>query len=259
MRTLLLLLLGALSALAQAAAPPGELTVFAAASLTDALGAVGQAYTRSGGAPVRFSFAASSTLARQIEAGAAADVFVSADADWMDDLAQHERIVPATRRDIAGNELVLIAPADSRAVVHLTQPEQLLAALGAGRLATGDPDAVPVGRYARAALSSLGLWPRLADQLARAENVRVALALVARGEAPLGIVYATDARAEPRVRVLDRFPRHAYPPITYPAAVVRGAAAEAGRFIDFLGGARGQAILRQFGFSAAPPPAAVGR
>jgi len=227
---------------------PRPVTVFAAASLTDALEQLGIDFTRSTGVRVRFSFAASSVLARQIEAGAGADMFFSADQAWMDYLQQRGRINAATRRDLLGNRLVLIAPADSTLQLKISPDFALLSALGGRRLATGDPDSVPVGRYARSALTSLGVWQDVEDRLVRAEDVRHALMFVARGEVPLGIVYASDAHADQDVRVIDVFPADSHLPITYPVALTRGASAEASRFLDFVQGPAGRATFGNQGF-----------
>jgi molybdate transport system substrate-binding protein len=231
---------------AQPAVEP--LTVFAAASLTDVLQEIGQAYASGGAQAPRMSFAASSVLARQIEAGARADVFFSADQEWMDYLAARGLIRGDSRVDIVANRLVLIAPAASAMALRITRGFPLVAALGDGRLATGDPDFVPAGRYARSALMSLGVWNEVADRLVRAENVRVALAYVARGEAPLGIVYATDARAEPRVRVVDVFPADSHLPIHYPVAATTSAGAAALAFIGFARGTTATEIFQRAGF-----------
>jgi molybdate transport system substrate-binding protein len=252
-RLLLLLILGAVLGSPVGAAPaPLPVTVYAAASLQDALGRLGAEFTARSGVPVKFSFAASSLLARQIEAGAEADVFVSADQAWMDYLEQRGRLRPGTRRTLLGNRLALVAPADSPVALTLGPDTPLAAALGGGRLATGDPDSVPAGRYARAALTRLGLWDRVADRLVRAEDVRSALAFVARGEAPLGIVYATDARIDPRVRIVALFPEDTHPAIAYPGALTNGARAGAQAFLDFLAGARARAVFEEFGFTTPP-------
>ena len=233
-------ILGALASLVLAAtagcaqAAP-LVTVFAAASLKNALDDVIQTYGAATGAQVKASYAASSVIARQIEAGAPADVFISADADWMDDLAKKDLIVAASRHDLLTNHLALIAPAGS--TVHLTirKGMPLARALGAeGRLAIAGPD-VPAGRYGQASLESLGVWPSVKDHLARAENVRATLAFVARGETPLGIVYDTDARIEPKVRVVGLFPDASHPKIVYPAALVAGATGRGGAaFLAFV-------------------------
>jgi molybdate transport system substrate-binding protein len=238
----------------QKAGSEPAMTVFAAASLTDVLEKIGAAFTRSSHVPVRYSFAASSALAKQIEQGAGAAVFVSADEEWMDYLVTRSLIDPSTRRDIVANRLVLVAPAASTIALRISPHFPLLSALGPdGRIATGDPDSVPVGKYAKASLTSLGIWDQLEPRLVRAENVRAALAYVARGEAPLGIVYATDARVEPKVRVVDVFPESSHPHITYPAAAVKPASAQAQAFIDFLVGPEAMKIFAQAGFAPAAP------
>jgi molybdate transport system substrate-binding protein len=239
------------AAIAHAAEP--ELLVFAAASLTNVLEKLGPIYTQETGQPVKFSFAASSALARQLEAGASADVFASADLEWMDYVQARKLIDRATRRDLLGNRLVLIAPKDSAVALKIAPGFALAKALGpGGRLATGDPDYVPVGKYARSALTTLGVWSDVADRLVRADNVRTALAFVARGEAPLGIVYTTDAKIEPGVRVVDVFPEDTHLPITYPVAVVRDARPGADRFVKFLGGDTARAVFQEFGFITLP-------
>jgi molybdate transport system substrate-binding protein len=227
-----------------------ELLVFAAASLTNALDALGPVYTQETGQRVKFSYAASSALARQLEAGASADVFISADLEWMDYAQVRNLIDRTTRRDLLGNRLVLIAPKESAVALKIEPGFALAKALGArGRLATGDPDYVPVGKYARQALTSLGVWGDVADRLVRADNVRTALAFVARGEAPLGIVYTTDAKIEPGVRVIGTFPEDSHLPITYPIAVVKDAHAGAARFAEFLRGPAARAKFLELGFS----------
>jgi len=226
-----------------------ELTVFAAASLRNALEAIEAARPHSGASRARLAFAASSTLARQIERGAPADVYVSADRDWMDYLVARGRIVVGSRVIVARNRLVLVAASASAAPGVIGRGFPLAERLDGGRLALGDPSHVPAGRYAKAALESLGLWTGVAGRLAPVENVRVALALVARGEAPLGIVYASDAVAEPGVHVLGSFPADSHPPIVYPAAaVVGGAIAEARRYIAFLRSAPARAVFQRQGF-----------
>lgn len=226
----------------------GPITVFAAASLTDVLQELAVAYAQTTGTKVDFSFAASSVLARQIEGGAHADAFLSADQEWMDYLDQRGLIQKATRRDIVGNHLALVAPADSNVQLEIKPRFPLLAALNGGRLATGDPDSVPVGRYARAALTSLGVWNDVADHLVRADNVRTALAFVARGEVPLGIVYETDARIDKKVRVVGLFPDDSHPPINYPIAVTATGDARTADFLEFLRGPVGAAAFQKYGF-----------
>ena len=224
--------------------------MLAASSLHEALNDAADAWAGHGHPRPVLAFAASSALARQIEAGAPADLFISADREWMDTLAAHGLLRPGTRADLAGNRLVLIAPAASRITLRPAPRFALAAALGGGRLALADPDAVPAGIYARQALGALGVWPQVSGRLARAENVRAALALVARGAAPLGVVYATDAMAEPRVRVLGAFPATSHPPITYPLAVLaRATSGDAEPFRRFLLSAEGRALLARRGFT----------
>lgn len=245
--TLLALLPGA----AFAQASPG-VTVFAAASLQDGLRALARDWATRGHPAPRLSFAASSTLARQIEQGAPADLFLSADEPWMDFLQARGLILPGTRASVLGNALVLVAPAGAWQAHPLMRQTDLLALLGArGRLALGDPAHVPAGRYAQAALEWMGQWHALQPRLARAENVRAALLLVERGEVPLGIVYATDALALPGLRVLGAFPAESHPPITYPFALTRRAEAnaEAGAFLTFLTGAEAAPAWQRHGFT----------
>jgi molybdate transport system substrate-binding protein len=225
-----------------------ELLVFAAASLTDVLGDLSTNWQKSGGVPVKLSFAASAVLARQIEAGGRADVFISADQQWMDYLQARGLIEQPTRRNLVGNRLVLIAPADSRIELEIKPRFPLVGALGGGRLATGDPDTVPAGRYARSALTSLGLWDEIENRLVRADNVRGAMMFVARGEVPLGIVYATDALADRKVRIVDTFPANTHSPIIYPGAAVKGARGEAKSFVEFLGGGDARDTWKKYGF-----------
>jgi molybdate transport system substrate-binding protein len=222
--------------------------VFAAASLTEALTAVSAAFTQETGIPVKTSFAASSVLARQIEAGAPGTVFFAADEEWMDYLEKRQLLAAGSRKDVLGNQLVLVAPADSSATVKITSGPALVQALGGARLATGDPDSVPVGKYAKAALIKLGVWEQVEGRLVRAEDVRSALAFVARGDAPFGIVYLTDAKNDKRVKLLDVFPRDTYPPIRYPIAMTAGAGADASRFVEFVTGARAAVIFQNYGF-----------
>ena len=228
------LLLALLVAVSTAACAQERMLVFAAASLKNALDEANAAY----GAPVVASYAASSALARQVERGAPAQVFISADAEWMDYLARKSLLVPSTRRNLLGNRLVWVVPIKS-AVDALP---------ATGRLALADPQHVPAGKYAKAALEKLGKWNSLEKRIAAAENVRAALALVARGEAPMGIVYETDARAEPKVRIAGRIAPDLHAPIVYPAAVLRGAPPQAQRYLDYLGGAQAAAIFEKHGF-----------
>ena len=225
-----------------------ELTVFAASSLTNVMEELSAAYTRATGVPVRLSFAASSALARQIESGARADVFFSADIEWMDYLQSRQLIGSSSRRDVVSNSLVLIAPADSKVRLKIAPNFPLAKTLGLGRLATGDPDSVPVGRYARAALTKLGVWNDVANRLVRTENVRTALVYVDRGEAPLGIVYATDAFVDKKVRVVDTFPADSHPPITYPIATTKVAKPGAAAFVDYVRSPAADAVFKKYGF-----------
>jgi molybdate transport system substrate-binding protein len=255
-RSLLVLTLATSAAHAAEQASREPLIVFAAASLTDSLQKVSDAYTTASGVSVKLSFAASSALAKQIESGARADVFFSADQEWMDYLDQRQLIDRKSRTDLLGNRLVLIASAENKVAVKLGPGAPLLEALGDnGRLATGDPDSVPAGRYARSALTTLNLWDALQSRLVRTENVRIALMYVARGEAPLGIVYATDAGVEPRVRVVDTFPESSHKPITYPVALTRSADPDARSFSTFLRGSEAQAIFVAAGFRFLAPEA----
>lgn len=232
------------AALAQAP----DVVVFAAASLKTALDAIAAEFGRTG-RRVAVSYGASSALARQIEQGAPADIFISADLDWMDFLADRNLVRPDTRRNLLGNRLVLVTPPDQARPIEL-KPGALSAALGDGRLATASVAAVPAGRYARTALENLGLWREVSGRLAEAENVRAALAFVARGEAPLGIVYETDARAEPRVGVAARIPETSHPPIIYPAALTSSSrSSAAGGFLDALRSPASAAIFAREGFT----------
>lgn len=242
----LLALFGALPARAQSAAP----VVLAAASLQEALGEAADAWARQRHQRPVLSFAGSSALARQVEAGAPADLFISADEAWMDHIDQRGLLASGSRRVIAGNRLVLIAPLDSPVKLRIAKGFPLARALGAGRLAMADPAAVPAGRYGLAALEALGVWAVVEPRVVRSENVRAALALVERGEAPLGIVYATDAAASRKVRVVGVFPASSHPPIRYPAAQLKTAKAkDASAFLAFLGSRQARVILARHGFS----------
>jgi molybdate transport system substrate-binding protein len=234
---------------AVAAEDSGTVLVFGAASLTNVLDDLGKAFTDKTKVPVKSSLAASSVLAKQIEAGAPADVFFSADLEWMDYLEQRKLLKPGSRHDVVGNSLVLIAPADSTVTVKIKKGVDLGAALGPqGKLATGDPDSVPVGKYAKAALEKLGAWDKVSGQIVRAENVRAALAFVARGEAPLGIVYKTDALAEKKVKIVAVFPADTHPPITYPIALTIHGGAGAQQFVDFVRSKPAGEIFHKYGF-----------
>lgn len=243
------------SALATAAlAQPAQVTVFAAASLKNALDDVDAAYTARTHVPVRAAYAASSALARQIEQGGPADVFVSADTDWMDYLAARHLIVAASRRDVLTNHLALVAPAASPLRLAVRKGMPIAAALGDGRLSIAGPE-VPAGKYGRAALAALGVWDSVKDRLAPAENVRGALAFVAQGEAPLGVVYDTDARTEPKVRIVGLFPDDSHPRIVYPAALVAASQnREAAGYLGFLQGPEAAGVFRRYGFIVLPRP-----
>lgn len=235
--------------LACAPATADTVTVFAAASLTTALTRVAQDYEDAQGGDIVLSFAGSSALARQIQLGAPADIFISANPDWMDLLQASDLIDPDSRRDLLGNSLVLIAH-DPAERVELAPDLDFAAMLGPGRLAMALTEAVPAGIYGRAALQTLGLWDQVAPQVAEADNVRAALALVALGEAPFGVVFATDARAEPDVHVIAAFPPNSHPPITYPAALLYGPAGEdAADFLTFLQGPEARAVFESEGFT----------
>lgn len=229
--------------------PAASVTVFAAASLTDSLTAVANAYKSRTGIAVRLSFGASSTLARQIDQGAQADIFFSADTDWMDYLQKNGRIAETSRKDLLGNRLVLIAATDVRPTPTIARGFDLAGALGTGRLALADPASVPAGKYAREALIALGVWDSVASRIAPAENVRVALEYVARGNAPYGVVYATDAKITPGVRVAGTFPETSHPPIVYPVALTKDASSGAREFLAFLMGAQARTIFQKAGFT----------
>jgi molybdate transport system substrate-binding protein len=242
------------SAVAQASSPGNQpesaVTVFAAASLTDSVKDLAQRYERETGLRLRLSFAASSTLARQIENGAPADLFLSADEEWMRYLDERQLVARGTWVHPIANRLVLIAPADRFADVDFGKPSSVSSALGDGRLAVGDPAHVPVGRYAKQALEHYDLWRLAEPRLARAENVRAALVLVERGEAPLGIVYSTDARASDRVRVLAQFPPESHEPIRYSfAAIARRDDLETRAVLDYLTSSAAMETYAKYGFN----------
>ena len=231
------------------AAYAADLTIFAAASLKEALDENVKAFNLKTGHQVRVSYAGSNALAKQIENGAPADLFISADEEWMDYVAQKNLISAGTRRDLVTNRLVLIAPADSKVRLKIAPKFLLTQALQGGRLALANPDFVPAGKYARAALTNLGVWAEVEKSLTRSENVRASLVLVARGETPLGIVYATDAKAEPKVRVVDTFAANLHPPVVYPAAVVAGKLNPATQaLLDYLSGTEARTVWIKYGF-----------
>jgi molybdate transport system substrate-binding protein len=229
------------------------ITVFVAASLTNAANDLNAIFLRNTGVKATPSYAASSALARQIETGAPADVFISADIPWMNHVQERKLIKNDTRFNLAGNRLVLIAPKDSKLDKVTIGPGFDLARLaGDGRIATGDVKSVPAGRYAKAALEKLGAWAAAESKLAQAENVRAALVLVARGEAPLGIVYETDAKVEPGVKIVGHFPINSHPEIVYPAALTATAKPEADGYLKLLRSASAQVILEKYGFTYLP-------
>jgi len=224
--------------------------------MNNALNEVDAAFTKKTGVKVVASYAASSALMKQIEQGAPADVFVSADVNWMDYGAQRNLVRNDTRIDLLGNRLVLIAPKDAKIGDITIAPGFDLAALaGNGRIATGDVRAVPAGLYAKAALEKLGIWAAVEPKLAMAENVRAALILVVRGEAPLGIVYATDAMVEPNVKIVGVFPEDSHPPIVYPAALTANVKPDAAQYLAFLRSQAAKSIFEFYGFSFLIKPA----
>jgi molybdate transport system substrate-binding protein len=233
-----------------------QITVFAAASLKNALDDTNAAFTKATGTRVVASYAASSALAKQIEQGAPADVFISADLQWMDYLAGRGLIKAGTRVNLLGNRLVLIAAADSR-LGNLTigQGFDIARLAGDGRIAIADVKAVPAGRYAKAALEKLGAWAAAEPKLAQAENVRATLAFVARGEAPVGIVYETDAKIEPKVKIIGAFPDGSYPPVTYPVAATADTKSQgAQQYMNFLRTPAAKAVFEKYGFSFLAKP-----
>ncbi|MBR1217346.1 molybdate ABC transporter substrate-binding protein [Bradyrhizobium sp. U87765 SZCCT0131] len=232
-----------------------SLTVFAAASMKNALDDVDAAYTAKTGVKVAASYAASSALARQIEQGAPADVFLSADTDWMDYATQKKTINDATRINLLGNKIVLIAPKDSTiANVAIGGGFDLAKLAGDGRIATGDVQSVPVGKYAKAALEKLGAWEAAAPKFAMADSVRAALTLVSRKEAALGIVYETDAKVDPGVKIVGVFPEGSHPAIIYPVAATTTAKPETGGYLDFLRSTAARTIFEKYGFTVLTRP-----
>lgn len=224
--------------------------IFAAASTTNAVGEIISAYAGATGKTVVPSFASSSTLAKQINQGAPADLYLSANPKWMDSLEKNDLVAPGTRTDLLGNRIVLIQPLSGSLSLELIPGVDLAAVLGDDRLAMGDPDHVPAGIYGRKALVSLNAWEDLASKVARSKDVRAALALVERAEAPLGIVYATDAAISKKIRVVATFPETTHPPITYPACIVKGKASDdVNAFFAFLKGDKAAGIFEKYGFS----------
>jgi len=229
-----------------------RINVYAAASLKDALDDIIKQYQADSRNTAVGVYAASSALAKQIENGAPADIFISADLDWMNYLDTRKLLQPNTRLDLLRNRLVLIAAGESRIETEIKPGFPLAQLLGGGRLAIADPESVPAGKYGRAALENLGVWASVSNRIARAENVRAALVLVARGEAPLGIVYRTDALVEKKVRIVGEFPADTHPPIVFPAAIVASAQSSAARrFLSFLSSPPARKIWEKYGFTMA--------
>ena len=242
-----------LAGLAAAPVKAATVTVFAAASLKEAMDDQARAFEARTGDKVTVVYAGSNALAKQIEAGAPADVFVSADLDWMDYLESRKRVSPGTRTTLLHNALVLVAPAGSTTTLKIGPGADFAGALGRDRLAIANPDSVPAGKYGRQALEKLGAWPQVEHRLARTDNVRAALMLVSRGEAPLGIVYRTDALADRGVRIVDTFPPGTHAPIVYPAALIAGSrTAEARRLLEDLRSNAARAVWEQHGFAMPP-------
>ena len=232
------------------AAAAADVTVFAAASLKEAFDVAASAFQKATGHRVIASYAGSNVLARQIESGAPADVFIAADTDWIEYVLGRGLARPASRVNLLTNELVLIAPAGSAVQVKLVPGVDMLRALGPRRIALADPDVVPAGKYAKLAFIKLGVWGALQLRVAATDNVRAALALVARGETPLGVVYRTDAIADKDVRIVDAFPADTYPPIVYPMVRLKHESAAADELAAWLRGAQARAVFERFGFRA---------
>ena len=240
----------AISATTSADAQEKRLTVFAAASMKNALDDINAAFLKATGTKVTASYAASSALAKQIEQGAPADIFASADLEWMDYSSQKKTIKDDTRLNLLGNRLVLIAPKDSNFdKVDIRLGFDLAKLIGDGRIATGEVTSVPVGKYAKGALEKLGIWASVQNKFAMADNVRAALALVSRGEAVLGIVYETDAKVDPNVKIVGAFPADSHPAITYPVAATVNAKPEAAAYLNFLRSNTAKAVFEQYGFT----------
>jgi len=239
-------------AVASPAVTAADVTVFAAASLKEAMDEQAKTFEAGTGNKVIVSYGASNTLAKQIEAGAPADIFISADLDWMDYLDQKKLLAPNTRFDLLRNTLVLIAPSSSNSTLRIGPNFALAAALGSEKLAMANPDSVPAGKYGKSALEKLGAWGSVEKQVARAENVRAALALVSRGEAPFGIVYRTDALADKGVKIVDTFPSDSHPPIIYPAALLATSKSAAAKpLLDYVRSVPARSVWEKYGFGLA--------
>jgi molybdate transport system substrate-binding protein len=237
-----------------AAAQGKDVVVFAAASLKNALDEIAGQWQRETGKKAVISYAASNTLIKQIEQGAPADIFISADLDWMDYGQQKGLIKPDTRSNLLGNRLVLVAPKDSNVSVNIQPGFDLAALLKGGRLAMGNVDAVPAGKYGKASLEKLGVWDSVKDKIAQAESVRAALVLVSRGEAPLGIVYQTDAASDPTVKIVGTFPENTHPPIIYPIALTKESTnPDAAAFLNYLKSAAARPAFERQGFTVLAP------
>ena len=237
--------------LAAAAARADDIVVFAASSLKEALDAVVHAYEAKGKDHVIVSYAGSNDLGRQIENGAPADVFISADKEWIDYVVQRNLVLRGSRTKLLANDLVLIAPAASKVQVKLAPGVNIAGALGNGRIALADPDTVPSGKYAKAAFMSLGAWSAIEGKVTATDSVRAALALVSRGEAPLGVVYSTDAFLDKRVRIVDTFPANTHPPVEYRMArLKRGTSPSVTALQTYLASPEALIIFKQFGFRA---------
>ncbi len=242
--------IAAVPVVGQAVAQSRPVLVFAAASLKNALDDAAGRWSKETGKQTRISYAASSALARQIESGAPADVYISADLDWMDYVSQRKLIKPESRTNLLGNRIVLIAPKDSGTEARIEPGFPLRKLLGEGRLAMANVQAVPAGKYGKASLEALGVWTSVQDRIAQAENVRAALLLVSRGETPLGIVYKTDAAADPGVRIVGTFPEDTHPPIVYPIALVAGSAnPDAAAFLAWLQSPAARGSFERQGFT----------
>ncbi|MFH0959322.1 MAG: molybdate ABC transporter substrate-binding protein [Pseudomonadota bacterium] len=228
----------------------GRVTIFAAASTTNAINDIAAAFKKQTDIEVTPSFASSSTLAKQIDQGAPASVYISADEDWMNFLDKKNLIDSSSRRDLLGNRLVIIAPASSKLTKIDNVKSEIIGALGAGKITTGDPDHVPVGKYTKAAMQKLGVWNDLEPKMARAGDVRGALALVERGEAELGVVYSTDAAIGKNIKIIGAFPLASYPKVVYPVALIKSnVSPDAKKFFEFLNGPEAKAIFEKYGFS----------
>lgn len=243
-------LFGVFLTFATLSASAAEVRVFAAASLTNALNDIGKLYEQRTGDKLAGSYAASSALARQVEQGAPADIFASADLKWMDYMAEHKLIDPQSRFNLLGNDLVLVAPANSpQGRIEITATTDLAALAGEGHIATGNPDSVPVGLYFKQAMERSGQWAKVAPKVAGADSVRAALTLVERGEAPIGVVYATDAAVSAKVKVIGVFPATLHDPIVYPFAAIAGAKGEVTKpFLDFLRSPEARGVFVRYGF-----------